>query len=191
MQEEVENRAVNLVISTTKLSLRTVVSAGQKYLGHRRNVKQRRRTRKDQKRAEQRQIKRQKEARGPVGKQTVKQLVGQNQGVTNIDVAKTDLKGFERYARKYGIDYAVRKARGTPSPKYLVFFKARDKDALAAAFAEYTARTMKMEKKPSVKKQLGKAKEKQKDIQQGRQKAAAKGRGRQPSRQKKVRVRSR
>ena len=56
MQEEVENRAVNLVISTTKLSLRTVVSAGQKYLGHRRNVKQRRRTRRDQKRAEQRQI---------------------------------------------------------------------------------------------------------------------------------------
>ena len=43
----------------------------------------------------------------------------------------------------------------------------------------------------SVKKQLGKAKEKQKDIQNGRQKAAAKGKGRQPSRQKKVRVRSR
>ena len=191
MQEEVENRAVNLVISTTKLSLRTVVAAGQKYLGHRQNVKQRKRTRKDQKRAELRQIKRQKEARGPVGKQTVKQLVAQNQGVSNIDVAKTDLKGFERYARKYGIDYAVRRSRGSPTPKYLVFFKARDKDALIAAFSEYTARTMKMEKKPSVRKELGKAKEKQKANQQERKKTAAKGKGMQKSRQKKERVRSR
>lgn len=189
MQEEVENRAVNLVISTTKLSLRTVISTGQKYLRHRKDVKQRRRTRRDQRRMEQRQIRRQKEARGPVGKQTVKQLIAQNQGVANIDVARTDLKGFERYARKYGVDYAVRKAKGSPVPKYLVFFKARDKDALTAAFGEYMARTMKMQKKPSVKEQLGKAR--QKAMQKNRQKAAEKGKGRPSSRQRKVKVRSR
>ena len=42
------------------------------------------------------------------GKQSVKELIGQGQGVTNIDIAKTDLKGFEKVARKYGIDYAIR-----------------------------------------------------------------------------------
>ena len=34
------------------------------------------------------------------GKQTVKQLVGQNAGVTPIDASKSGIRDFERYARK-------------------------------------------------------------------------------------------
>ncbi|MCQ2511232.1 MAG: PcfB family protein, partial [Lachnospiraceae bacterium] len=34
MQEEVENRTVNLAISTTKLTARTVVAGVKKYLAH-------------------------------------------------------------------------------------------------------------------------------------------------------------
>lgn len=41
MQEEIENRTVNFAISTTKLTVRVVLSAFQKYLQHRRNVKRR------------------------------------------------------------------------------------------------------------------------------------------------------
>lgn len=47
------------------------------------------------------------------------------------------------------MDYALKK---DPSEgKYLVFFKAKDTDALNAAFAEYTAKTLKRDKsKPSL-----------------------------------------
>ena len=70
----------------------------------------------------------------PDGRQTIQQLIGQNQGVTNIDISQTDLKGFEKYARKYGVDYAITKDKSVFPPKYLVFFKARDADAMTAAF---------------------------------------------------------
>ena len=106
MQEEVESRTVNLAISTSKLSARTIVSAVKAYLNHRKNVK----------------VKKEHEAEIPThGKQTVKELIGQGQGVTNIDIAKTDLKGFEKVARKYGIDYAIRRDSSVDPPHYLVF----------------------------------------------------------------------
>ena len=71
-------------------------------------------------------------------------------------MAKTDLKGFEKEARKYGIDYAVRKDVTANPPKFLVFFKARDADVMTAAFEEYTKKVLQKEKKPSVLEQLKK-----------------------------------
>lgn len=87
------------------------------------------------------------------GKQSVKSLVGQGDGVQNIEITDKNIKSFERVARKYGVDFALKK---DPSQgKYLVFFKARDADALNAAFAEYTAKTLNRQRgKPSLKKQL-------------------------------------
>lgn len=38
MQEEIENRTVNLAISTTRLSFRTLISAGRAYMNHRYRV---------------------------------------------------------------------------------------------------------------------------------------------------------
>ena len=38
----------------------------------------------------------------PHGKQTVKQLVGQNQGISNIEITDPSIKEFEKIARKYG-----------------------------------------------------------------------------------------
>lgn len=96
----------------------------------------------------------QKQANEPQhGKQSVKSLVGQGDGVQNIEITDKNIKSFERVARKYGVDFALKKdpAQG----RYLVFFKARDADALNAAFAEYTAKTLNRQRgKPSIKKQL-------------------------------------
>ncbi len=39
MQEEVENKTVNLAITTTKLSARAIVAGIKKYLAHRKNKK--------------------------------------------------------------------------------------------------------------------------------------------------------
>jgi len=92
------------------------------------------------------------------GKQSVKELVGQGAGVQNIEITDQNIKSFEKVARKYGVDFALKKV---PSEnKYLVFFKARDADALNAAFAEFTAKTLKKEReKPSLRKQLSQLKQ--------------------------------
>lgn len=91
----------------------------------------------------------------PHGKQSVKQLIGQNQGVTSIESNDPDIKAFDRVARKYGVDYAVKKVRDDDGKsKYIIFFKGRDNDAITSAFKEYTAKSMEKAKKPSVLKKL-------------------------------------
>ena len=125
MQEEVENRTLTLIVSGTKFTGRLFKAAISKYMAHRREKK----------------LEKQRGRDSPVtpkGKQTVKQLIGQNQGVSNIEINDPSIKDFERIARKYGVDYAVKKDRSASPPKYLIFFKARDADALTAAFSEYT-----------------------------------------------------
>ena len=109
------------------------------------------------------------------GKQTVKQLVKQGQGVQNIEITNKNIKSFERVAKKYGVDFALKKdpAEG----RYLVFFKARDADALNAAFAEYTAKTLrrKAPEKPSVLSQLSHFKEIAKNMERDTAKNRDKG----------------
>lgn len=139
MQEEVENRTVNLMISTTKLTWRALVTGYRKFQQYRARVKAGKEV--------------------PHGKQTVKKLIGQNQGVSSIDIANTGIRDFDRIAKKYGVDYAIKKDRSASPPKYLVFFKARDADALTAAFNEYSAKQMNRSQKPSVLKQLSRFKE--------------------------------
>lgn len=115
MQEEVENRTVNLAISTTKLTGRTIIAGIRKYLQHREKVKM-------------------KKARDPAvhGKQSVKQLLGQNQGATNVEIDKESIRDFEKLAKKYGVDFAVRKDKSVDPPRFLVFVRSKDADALDA-----------------------------------------------------------
>ena len=149
MQEEVENRTLTLVVSGTKFTGRLFKAAISKYMAHRREKK----------------LEKQRSRDSPVtpkGKQTVKQLIGQNQGVSNIEINDPSIRDFERIARKYGVDYAVKKDRSASPPKYLIFFKARDADALTAAFTEYTGKKVKKAEKterPSVLEKLAQFKE--------------------------------
>ena len=149
MQEEVENRTLTLVVSGTKFTGRLFKAAISKYMAHRREKK----------------LEKQRGRDSPVtpkGKQTVKQLIGQNQGVSNIEINDPSIRDFERIARKYGVDYAVKKDRSTSPPKYLIFFKGRDADALTAAFSEYTQKKVKKadrSERPSVLAKLAQFKE--------------------------------
>lgn len=136
MQEEVTNRTVTLAISATKLTARTLQAAMRKLLAAWKQSRDR--------------------PQIPHGKQTVKQLVGQNAGVSNIEITDSNIKSFECVARKYGVDFAVKQDRSVSPPKYLVFFKARDADALTSAFTEFTAKTVNRAKKPSILAQLSK-----------------------------------
>jgi len=133
MQEEVDSKTVALVISSAKLTGRVFKAAISQFLAHCKN----------------------KKTVIPHGKQSVKQLIGQNQGVTSIESNDPDIKAFDKVARKYGVDYAVKKVRDDDGKaKYIIFFKGRDNDAVTSAFKEYTAKSMEKAKKPSVLKKL-------------------------------------
>ena len=149
MQEEVENRTVTLIISTTKMTASVLQTAIAKYLSYRKEKKSEK-VRNGMARAS--PVK-------PCGKQTIKQLVEQNQGVSSIEVTEKNIKDFECIARKYGVDFALKKDRSGEIPKYLVFFKARDADALTAAFKDYTKQTERKKERPSILVKLRKLKE--------------------------------
>ena len=67
---------------------------------------------------------------------------------------KGNIRSFEKYARKYDIDYCLKKDRSAEPPKYYVFFKAKEVDSITAAFKEYTGWQLKKSKKVSVRKKL-------------------------------------
>ena len=129
VQEEVEQKTFNIVVSTTKLTARTILNAGRTAL---------------------QQYQSKLLADKSSGKQSVRMLLRQNRGVSSVEIDKTNIRGFERYAKKYGIDYAIRKDNSEVPPRYLVFFKALDAEAFHAAFKEYSASLLNKTKRPSV-----------------------------------------
>ena len=86
------------------------------------------------------------------GKKTLKQLQAQGHELTSIEITDDNIKSFEHCARKYGIDFSLKKDRTANPPQYYVFFKARDTKVMEAAFREYTAQVTR--DKPSVRKRL-------------------------------------
>ena len=97
------------------------------------------------------------------GKQTVKQLLSQDQGATSMVVGDEGIKDFERIAKRYGVDFAVTKDSAVDPPKYTVFFKAKDMDALEAVMDELEKVKAFKKEHPSVLHQLGIYKEKAKE----------------------------
>lgn len=141
IQEEIESRTVALSVSTAKLTGRIFKAAICKYLEHRKN--------------KQRDGMARNSPVIPHGKQSVKQLIGQNQGVSTIESSDPHIRDFDRIARKYGVDYAIKKVKDDDGKhKYVIFFKAKDADVLTQAFTEYTRKSAERENKPSVRKLL-------------------------------------
>ena len=133
MQEEVENKTVALAINTTKLTARELRAAILKFLAAQKNKNKSRDS-----------------PEIPHGKQSVKSLAAQNQGMTSIEITDQNIKDFERVAKKYGVDFAVMKDKHEVPLKYVVYFKGKDADAITNAFKEYTADMVKKAARPSV-----------------------------------------
>lgn len=104
MQEEVTQKTIALCIRTTKLTADVLKAAMRAYLRSHNQKKQ------------------QKMQSQKTGKVTVKQLAKQNGGMTNIEITNKNIRSFERYARKYGINYALKKDKSKDPPVYMVFF---------------------------------------------------------------------
>ena len=108
--------------------------------------------------------------------QMKKQHDKQNAGVSNIEITKDNIKAFESTAKKYGIDFALKKDSTETPPRYLVFFKGRDADALTAAFKEFSAKKLTQEQKPSIRKLIVSLKEKAAALNAQREKVKKKER---------------
>ena len=150
MQDEVNEKVVALSIKGAKLTAEMLQKAMKEVLS---------------------QVKKEVDKQAiPHGKQTLRQLMKQNAGVSNIEITDGNIKAFESTAKKYGIDYALKKDATETPPRYLVFFKGRDADVLTAAFKEFSARKLTQEQRPSIRKVLATFRDKAKQLNTNRQK---------------------
>ena len=168
MQEEVNQKVISLSIQGVKITASVLKAAIRKFLemDNRRKQKatQVKMAEKTGRAQEKGTYRVDKEIFGEYaynldGKQTIKQLNAQGVQLSNIKITDENIKSFDRVARKYGIDYSLKKEVGADPPKYLVFFKAKDVDVMTAAFREYAGVELKKKqaKKPSVRKKLQKS----------------------------------
>ena len=137
MQEEVTQKTIALSMKTGKLTAQALQAALKKYLQHR--------------------------AKGPKlhhGKQSLKQLKAHGASLTNIEVTEANVGAFKPCAKKYDIDFTLRKDRTTHPPRYIVIFKSKQADNLEQAFKEFTAKKLKQQERPSIRKTLAVLKEK-------------------------------
>lgn len=154
MQEEVDEKVISLSVQTTRMTAGVLKAAIRKFLNVMDTNKQKinrmkeaEKTGRVQERGrEMERLRQQKKL--PHGRQTIKQMMNQGAQLTNIEITDNNIKSFDRVARKYGIDYSLKRDTQTTPPKYLVFFKAKDVDVMTAAFKEYAGVTLDKEKKP-------------------------------------------
>ena len=157
MQEEITQKTLALCVEASKMTAQLLQQAMKKVLAdmekHKKNPPLRH------------------------GKQTLRQLMKHNTGVSNIEITDQNIRAFSATAKKYGIDFALKKDTSGEIPRYLVFFKGRDADVITAAFREFSAKNLEKEKKPSIRKELEQAKQQAKAQHRQREKVKTKDRG--------------
>ena len=146
MQEEINHKTITVCINGAKVTTRVLKAALRALLRAREKHKQSVQRREAQ-------YEHEDDVAVNRGKQSLRDLQTEGIELSNIEITDENIKSFERYARKYGIDYALKKDKAADPPRYFVFFRARDVKTMEAAFKEYSEYTTK-EKKPSVKKKL-------------------------------------
>ena len=171
MQDEVNEKTVSLCIRCGKVTANLLKAAMKKALVKMEQEKQ--------KLKGQKQPKQDKEDKTYKGKQSMDKLMKQNVQLSNIEITDGNIKSFERVAKKYSIDFSLKKDVNADPPRYYVFFKARDADVMTAAFREYTGQSLNKDKKPSVRKKLQQAISK--SLKKHRELEKTKGKEKEPS----------
>lgn len=82
------------------------------------------------------------------GQQSLKQLKQHGAALSNIEITDANIAAFKPCAKKYGVDFTLRKDKTIQPPHYIVIFKSRDADNLEQAFKEFTAKKLSREAKP-------------------------------------------
>ena len=155
MQEEVTQKTIALVDSTTKMTSRVLAQAMQLYLQSRNN----------------------KSHEIPKAKQSLADLEKQNAALSDIEITYKNIGSFNRTAKKYEIDFALKKDRTKEPPLYYVFFKGRDEERISMAFNEYSQKILKRKEKKSVREKLKQEKAAEKAQNRQREKIKVQDRG--------------
>ncbi len=135
MQEDIEHKSAVLVMRGAKITARMLAKAMAAAL---------------------RQMRQKRDA---PGKQSFKQL-SKGGSLESIPIADSNIKAFDPVARKYGLRYKLVRDNSEDPPKWLAFFRAKDADAMTAAFKEFTHKTLAREtEKPSVRETMAKFRE--------------------------------
>ena len=80
----------------------------------------------------------QRAGQAPQGKQSARKLLRHGGDTSGMELPG-DPRQFDRVARKWGVDYAIRPVE---KGKYLLLFKAKQADAITGCFAEYSRRML-------------------------------------------------
>jgi hypothetical protein len=146
LQEDLENRSVALTTKATKLTAQALAALMRAAL------------------------RKMKESRGKPkeGKQSMKQLA-RGGSLSSVDVTDENIKAFNPVARKYGISYSLKRADSSEPPRWVVFFRAKDADAMTGAFKEFSSKMVKRETdRPSVRETMRDLREKIANAVRGR-----------------------
>ena len=138
MQEEIEQKTIALAVKTGKLTGQVLQAAMKKFLAARQSAK----------------------SNPHQGRQSLRQLKKDGSALSNIEITDSNIGLFRPCAKKYGIDFTLRKDRSTHPPRYIVIFKSKQADNLEQAFKEFTAKKLKQQERPSIRKTLAVLKEK-------------------------------
>ena len=155
MQEEVDQKTIALAMKTGKLTGQVLQAAMKKFLAARQKGK----------------------AKIHHGKQSLRQLKKDGSALSNIEITDANIGLFKPCAKKYDIDYTLRKDSSTHPPRYIVIFKTKQADNLEQAFKEFTAKKLSREERPSIRKTLSALKQKAAAKTQQRAKEKVKERG--------------
>ena len=109
--------------------------------------------------------------------QSLRQLKKDGSALSNIEITDANIGLFRPCAKKYDIDYTLRKDSSTHPSRYIVIFKTKQADNLEQAFKEFTAKKLNREERPSIRKALSALKQKAAAKTQQRAKEKVKERG--------------
>ncbi|MGO3752041.1 MAG: PcfB family protein [Peptoniphilaceae bacterium] len=136
MQDEVNTKTVAISIQASKVTMQTLYKIARHIT--------------EETKQKQNMIKTKQQNKGTKKKKmTVKELSKKYDGLKTVDIDDDNIKGFEKYARKYNLEYALKKDAGKEPPTYVIFFKGKDTDMIERAFKDLINDSAKV-KKPSL-----------------------------------------
>ena len=111
MQEEVTQKTIAFSIKSAKLTIQVLQAAARKFLETQNKGK----------------------TKLHHGQQSLKQLKKHGAALSNIEITDANIGLFKPCAKKYGVDFTLRKDATTQPPHYIVIFKAKPQFTLPVA----------------------------------------------------------
>ncbi len=127
VQDEVDQKMVTLTVSTSKFTAKVFYQCLDMHY---------------------------KQLTNPEGKQSLKHLKKKGEGIEQVDLDKENMKQFKKSARKYGVDFAVTKEKGSDPPLYHIHFKAPNEDCINSAIKDTIEDLLKKKTKLPLKQRL-------------------------------------